>query len=572
MVSKKSFVRTFFEAGLPAWLALAALMFLSRGNLKGNAGLLVLLAFLFPGVWGAIRLEPPPGNWPMRLGAYFLFCAAQGAGIAIVLLASLFTLNALGLYTNEIEIGNLVDRALLFGVIPGFAFGVVRGLMALPEAIRGWGTRGCLLRGAGLIGALVVLGVGGYWLESRPYAGHASQTRPVLLTTATLTGFEQGAVGWQTTNLSVNLQAENGMLLIIPVAPTLFYTVTWQVQPGVMPTADGLVVWANSSSATTLTAEVQETGGGRYRSWVDLTPGELKALYLTDFIPSLDTLDKNGKPDWGKVDLITFYVFQETPGAGLWLDKIGAVTVDQHSSQPWLEASNEHFWIRYHASDQNALPDVLKSAESRYNQITGVLGYHPYGRVPITLVSTHAELEQQAGGSRPTWVYGVAMPDGLVMLTPLRFSPTFNGHRYADVFKLVPHELTHLILAQIVGYPRFKEVPQWLNEGLAVYLSGQGGDQHAIIEAARAGKLPSLEELDKALTGQAPIGNSYDLAGSITGYMIDAFGVDKIPSLLEALAKGLDFDVALQRAIGINGATLEKQWQEMLVSTNETQY
>lgn len=135
--------------------------------------------------------------------------------------------------------------------------------------------------------------------------------------------------------------------------------------------------------------------------------------------------------------------------------------------------------------------------------------------MPITLVSTHAELEQRIGGRRSSWVYGAAIPDSLVMLTPLRYSPTFNGHRYADVFQLVPHELTRLIVAQIVGYPGFREMPQWLNEGLA---------------------------------------------GSITGYLIETYGADKIPLMLGALAKGVDFDTALQQAIGIDGATLEQQW------------
>ena len=392
---------------------------------------------------------------------------------------------------------------MVFGVIPGIAFAVLRGLIALPKAMREWGVRGCLWRGAGLVALLVVLGAGGYWLASRPYAGHASQTSPQVLETTTLTSFEQGAPGWKTTNPSVSLQAEDGALHVSAVAPTLFYTVTWQVQPGELPVADGFKVWARSASATTLTAEVEEAGGARYRSWADLTPGELKGVYLTDFIPSLETSNNDSQPDWGKVDHVTFYVYLETPGSGLWLDKIEAVTLDQRGVKPWLEASSQHFWLRYHATDQSTVPDVLKSAETRFDQITGVLGYYPQGRVPITLVSTHAELEQQAGGRRPTWVYGVALPDSLVMLTPLRFSPTFNGHRYEDLFKLVPHELTHLILAQIVGYPGFREMPQWLNEGLAVYLSGQSGDEHAIIEAAKTGKLPSFAQINKALAGQA---------------------------------------------------------------------
>jgi hypothetical protein len=98
VVHKKPFTRTFIEAGLPAWGMLVILMFLGRGNLNGNAGLLVLLAFICPGAWGAIRLERPSGNGLKRLGVYLFFCAAQGAAIAFILLASLLILRLLGAY------------------------------------------------------------------------------------------------------------------------------------------------------------------------------------------------------------------------------------------------------------------------------------------------------------------------------------------------------------------------------------------------------------------------------------------------------------------------------------------
>jgi len=75
-----------------------------------------------------------------------------------------------------------------------------------------------------------------------------------------------------------------------------------------------------------------------------------------------------------------------------------------------------------------------------------------------------------------------------------------------------------------------------------------------------------LEELDKALTGQAPISNSYDVAGSITGYLIETFGADKIPLMLGALAKGVDFDTVLQQSTGGDRILIVQQWRERLVT------
>jgi hypothetical protein len=565
MVSKKPFGRAFLEAGLPAWGMLIILMFLREGNLNGAAGILFLAALAFPGAWGAVRLKKPEGGWLRQIGVYILFCGAEGAVVMAVLLAALLTIQAVGLYVAQGSNSSLQGRLVAFGFIPGVVFLGMRALMALPGSLRKWGALGCVWRGAGLAAGLFLLGIGAYWLVSQPYNGHAVQTEPKVLKYSALPAFDQGTNRLQTTYPSVTIQVDDEGLKLTAEAPTLFYTVTWQAQNGTLPVADGFRLQAHSDVAVTLTAEVQEIGGGKYRSWADLSPGNWKTLYLADFIPSLSAKDENGKLDWEEIESVTFRVYLESPGSGLYLKGLEAISLDSGRNNPWLEAGSKHFWIRYHAADVSDLADVLKAAEDRYDQITGMLGYQPPGRVPITLVSNHAELEWQVGGRRPTWVYGTALPDSLVMLTPLRFSPTFNGHRYQDIFKLVPHELTHLILAQVVGYPGFRQVPQWLNEGLAVYLSGQNRDEQALAEIARAGNLPSLQEVDNALSGQAPIGNSYDVAGSMTGFLIEKVGTDKIQPLLTALAEGEDFDLALQQAAGIDPVTLEKEWREELV-------
>jgi hypothetical protein len=58
------------------------------------------------------RPETGPGGW-----ALILFCVAQGAGIAIVLLASLLTLRAMSLYNGEVEISSRLGKVLRFGGI-----------------------------------------------------------------------------------------------------------------------------------------------------------------------------------------------------------------------------------------------------------------------------------------------------------------------------------------------------------------------------------------------------------------------------------------------------------------------
>lgn len=570
MVFRTPFLRTFFESSLPAWLLLTCLMFVSRGNLVGIFGLLTLLAMLFPGVWGALRLHAPETAWPRRLGYYLVFCLALGLGLALTLLATRFALFFLGLYGIDLKTNEL-GKLLPFGVTPGITFLIVRGGVALPKIIRRWGGRGRLKRLAGavvLIGLLVALGGGIYWWASQPYAGHTSWSAPYILTSATLTDFSQNADGWQVTDPAVQMQIEKGMLrLSYSVSPAMSYSVTWQLQSGHLSQANGLQLSAYSDIATSLLMEVEEAGGSRYRSWADLTAGGKAPLFFIDFLPSLETLDENNHLDWEQIERLTIYVYPETANADFRLDKIEAVTLEETS---WQMATDQHFWIRYHATDQGVVADVQRAAENQFESLAATLGYKPIGRIPITIVSTHAELEQQVGRSLPAWVVGTATPDSLAILTPKRFSPLFNNRSYETVFELVPHELTHLLIVQRVGYPGFMEMPGWLNEGLATYLAGQSRDVSVLRNAAKQGKLPTLQDLDKAFSGQAAVGDDYyTVAGSITAYLIETYGIDKVPLLLEALAKGGDFDTELEQVIGIDRDTLEQQWRELLVTDDK---
>jgi hypothetical protein len=369
MIRKAHFARTFLEANLPAWLLVIPLMFVGRGNM----GLLGLLAMLFPGLWGALRLALPKGTWHRQLGHMIAFCLAAGVGLSAVVVAVAVVLRWVGLQTGETN-GGVATLVFIF-LLPFVAFVAVRGAMALPNAIRRWGWRSFAIRTASVIVLLVALLGGGYWWASQPYAAHASFDEPRVLTATVLTNFDDSAENWSVTDPTVRLQAEEGGLhLSYTVTPTWFYTVTWQIQPGDLPRADGLRLRGRSDAATSLVVELAEAGGGKHRACADLPAGDRKTLTFTDFLPYLNARDEDGQLDWEQVEGVTFYVYLETSGSGLWLDKIEAITLNHSGETPWLEAKSEHFLIRYHASDQRAAADVQRAAEGNYERLTTVSG------------------------------------------------------------------------------------------------------------------------------------------------------------------------------------------------------
>ncbi len=566
--SGRSATRAFVEASLPAWVILAGLQIFSRGKVEGNLALLNLLALVFPGIWGAWRFPRLAESWLRTILAWVAFSVALGAGVVFVMLGTLLALRFTGLYSGTVD--NAAGKLLLFGAIPGVTFILLRMMIDLPSIVVSlWRRRGLVLAGAGLIAVLAAVAGAGYWLISQPYTGHASRTEPSILAASPLADFHAGAAGWHATDSSVSLQVESETLRLASTAQTLSYTVTWPATPGELADFDGFRVRARSDAAAYLTVDVKETpgGGGVYRSWADLPPGDWKTLYLSDFLPSLNNLDADSKLDWQEVGEVSFIILNYgAPGSDVWLDDFEAVRADGNKETPWLQANTEHFWIRYHASDQRAVADVQKAAEAKFQTITSALGFSPRGRVPITIVSNHAELEQRQGGTAlPAWVIAGSLPDSLLFLTPSRFSPQFNNRRYESVFELVPHEFTHLLVAQILGYAGTQAMPLWLHEGLAVYLANQRIDEQALREAARQGKLPSLDELNKSFSGQAEIGDSYGAAGSATRYLIETYGADKIPRLLETMARGVSFDGALRQAAGIDSESFEQGWRDQKI-------
>jgi len=123
-------IRTYFEASLPAWLALVAWLYLSRAVVEGNLGYLNLLIMVFPGIWGGLRLPSLPGSWLRKTLACIAFSFALGAGVALVILVALMVLRTVGLHSGLVD--NLTGKLLVFGLIPAAVFLVARGIRALP--------------------------------------------------------------------------------------------------------------------------------------------------------------------------------------------------------------------------------------------------------------------------------------------------------------------------------------------------------------------------------------------------------------------------------------------------------
>ena len=160
------------------------------------------------------------------------------------------------------------------------------------------------------------------------------------------------------------------------------------------------------------------------------------------------------------------------------------------------------------------------------------------------------------------WVVGQAYPElriALVAIPP-------GAESVSTMRWLIPHELTHLLLYEAMG-SRYRRLPPWLNEGLAV-VSEQVPDPDAELVLDRAlesGQLLSLDVLCSSFPYQDDQARlAYAQSASVVRFIQENYGRSAITRLVAAYGDGLSCRGGVRRAIGISLGSLESQWRKSL--------
>ncbi len=213
--------------------------------------------------------------------------------------------------------------------------------------------------------------------------------------------------------------------------------------------------------------------------------------------------------------------------------------------------------LYWHAGDPGLAQSVLELARQSLDRIGRPLGYRT--AEPIELFwYTDRELARAAfrlaglemgGEVRPRWraVILIASADGAGLETLRR---------------LVPHELTHVILEDLAGG---QSLPAWLEEGWA--LVNEGWPDPALLRALQE---PRLEGVSLAsLCGDFPTDplrapQAYALSWAAVRYIQEREGIGGLRRLLEAYAGGISCENGVRRVLGRSLARLESEAEAAL--------
>jgi len=260
------------------------------------------------------------------------------------------------------------------------------------------------------------------------------------------------------------------------------------------------------------------------------------------------------------------------PGAQLWwrwrvTDANGNETVTDTNTAIWLD--DVHNWktinngdilrLHYYEGDQAFIADIAEAAYNglQFNETQSGLK----ADTPINLyIFANTEDMRDAILYEPSWTGGQAFPDQDIVIIGISKSDLEWGR------DAIVHELTHVLVGHLT-FSCLGDVPTWLNEGLAVYSEGglDPASQEQLEDAIRNDTLLTVRSIsggfsevpDKAYL-------SYSQSYSITKFLIETYGQEKMSALLVALRDGFTIEDALIQTYGFNIEGLEDAWRRAI--------
>jgi hypothetical protein len=190
--------------------------------------------------------------------------------------------------------------------------------------------------------------------------------------------------------------------------------------------------------------------------------------------------------------------------------------------------------------------------------------FHPI----IIVASTQEEYESILNaGSLPNYSMSSGWGDGdksAVVVKRPELVPDFQT--------AMTHEMAHIATRSYIRGYKYA-LPEWLSEGLAVYVSGDlpAAKRGMIEDKCRNGKLMSIEELDRvhrlSSTGEVTadeVSTAYAQAGMLVEYVEDKYGDGTLLSILDHFGPVGDLDAIFVATVGEIPEGVNRQWQREL--------
>jgi hypothetical protein len=228
----------------------------------------------------------------------------------------------------------------------------------------------------------------------------------------------------------------------------------------------------------------------------------------------------------------------------------------------WRVYRSPHFEVYYYPEFEQHLARLVSYLESGYRKISSELKHEIADPIPVIFYKTHTEFEQ-------TNLYPAFIPEGVAAFTePVRDRMVIPIDEPPDKLQgLITHELTHVFEFNMI--PRTliqRDVPLWLDEGLADYMRGIWDplDVMMVRDAAVADQVPRLSRAEfQPLSGRLV----YNLGHAAFEFIADRYGKEGIRQFLYTWRKnvvGGRLDEIYQQAFRLKPEEFDEAFERWL--------
>src|SRR6266540_48597 len=200
----------------------------------------------------------------------------------------------------------------------------------------------------------------------------------------------------------------------------------------------------------------------------------------------------------------------------------------------WRVYKSPHFEVYYYPEFEQHLARLVSYLESAYLKLSTGLKHELSHPVPAILYKTHSEFEQ-------TNLFPSFVPEEvLAFAEPLRGRLVLPIDEAPDrLMGLIQHEMTHVFAFDLI--PRTlvqRDIPLWIDEGLADYFRGMWDDLDLMMirDAAITEQVPKLSKAQfEAFSGRLV----YNMGHAAFEFMESRYGKEGIRQFLYTLRKGI---------------------------------
>ena len=235
----------------------------------------------------------------------------------------------------------------------------------------------------------------------------------------------------------------------------------------------------------------------------------------------------------------------------------------------WQHESRGAITLNWVSGETALMLNALDIATTALADIQDLLDNHATTHVDIYIYPSVPDLHSALRLTGRNWVGGQAYPELGVIL--LAIPPSQQA--ILQMKRDIPHELTHKVIYDIAGPLGHETLPVWLVEGLASHFEQSPTTDYALAleKASETNQFIPFETLCYPFSdNRAQAILSYAQSQDFISYLQKTYGWSQIRALIDTYANGLDCSIGVQRVLGSDLPSLEREWRAWYIHNQQT--